>query len=179
MEEDEVVLRTEGLTRTVGQTAIVSDVSTEVRLGDVMAIVGPSGSGKSSFLRLLNRLDEPTSGTVFFHERDYRQIPPGVLRRQVRMVLQAPFLFPGTIAHNIRFGPMQWGTELNDETVESLLCRVGLDGYDARDVSNLSGGESQRVSLARTLANYPEVLVLDEPTSALDEASREGVEELP
>lgn len=94
------------------------------------------------------------------------------------MVLQAPFLFPGTIADNIRFGPMQWGTELNDQIVEALLCRVGLDGYDARDVSNLSGGEAQRVSLARTLANHPEVVLLDEPTSALDEASREAVEEL-
>lgn len=178
MEEGEVVLRTEGLTRTVRQATIVSEVSIEVRLGDVLAVVGPSGSGKSSFLRLLNRLDEPTSGTVFLHERDSRLIPPRDLRRRVGMVLQAPFLFPGTIADNIRFGPRQWGTELSDETVESLLCRVGLDGYAARDVSNLSGGEAQRVSLARTLANEPEVVLLDEPTSALDDASKTGVEEL-
>ena len=95
MQEGEVVLRTEGLSRSVGQAHIVSGVSVEVRIGDVLAVVGPSGSGKSSFLRLLNRLDEPTSGTVFLHERDYQLIPPRELRRRVGMVLQAPFLFPG------------------------------------------------------------------------------------
>jgi putative ABC transport system ATP-binding protein len=144
----------------------------------VIAIVGPSGAGKSSFLRLLNRLDEPTSGTVYLEGEDYRQIEPRELRRRVGMVMQSPYLFPGTVEDNICFGPRQWGEKITQERVQTLLRRVGLEGYQERNVSFLSGGEAQRVSLARTLANSPEVLLLDEPTSALDEAARMGVEEL-
>jgi putative ABC transport system ATP-binding protein len=150
----------------------------EVPRGTVVAIVGPSGSGKSSFLRLLNRLDEPTSGTVYLDGVDYRSLPPQELRRQVGMLMQSPHLFPGTVADNLRFGPQQRGEELPQATVDELLERVGLAGYAGRDVANLSGGEAQRVSLARTLANRPQVLLLDEPTSALDEAMQREVEAL-
>ena len=77
--------------------------------GEVLGIVGASGSGKSSLLRLLNRLDEPTAGTVYLDGTDYRQIPPRELRRRVGMVTQRPFLFPGDVAANLRFGPAQRG----------------------------------------------------------------------
>ena len=149
--------------------AIVNDVSLDVRHGELLGIVGASGSGKSSFLRLLNRLDEPTSGTVFLDGQDYRQLPPRELRRRVGMVTQRPFLFPGDVASNLRFGPLQRGETLPDGEVSALLERVGLPGFATRDVINLSGGEQQRVSLARALANRPRCLLLDEPTSALDE----------
>lgn len=175
---DAAVLRTEHLSRLVGDAAIVNDVSLAVQHGELMGVVGPSGSGKSSFLRLLNRLDEPTSGAVFLEGQDYRQLPPRELRRRVGMVTQRPFLFPGNIACNLRFGPLQRGEGLSDAAVAELLERVGLPGFAARDVVNLSGGEQQRVSLARALANRPEVLLLDEPTSALDEDAKSGVEEL-
>lgn len=82
---------------------MVDNISVEVRAGEVLAVFGPSGSGKSSFLRLLNRLDEPTSGTVFLDDVDYRQIPPRELRRKVGMVTQRPFLFPGTVHDNVAF----------------------------------------------------------------------------
>jgi len=174
----ESVLRTEHLTRVVDDRPLVNDVSIAVDRGDVVAIIGPSGGGKSSLLRLLNRLDEPTSGTVFFEGRDYREIAPRELRRRVGMLLQQPYLFPGSVAENLAFGPAAHGEALAAGRIAELLEQVGLAGYADRDVSRLSGGEAQRVSLARTLANGPEVLLLDEPTSALDEAAQLGVERL-
>lgn len=172
------ILRTEHLTRDVAGHRIVDDISIEVPQGDVLAIVGPSGAGKSSFLRLLNRLDEPTSGTFYVDGRDYREIPPRILRRRLGMVMQTPFLFPGTVAENIRFGPRQQGETLDDEAIARLLEQVSLPGFASRNVANLSGGEAQRVAFARCLANSPEVLLLDEPTSALDDAAKHGIEAL-
>jgi putative ABC transport system ATP-binding protein len=157
---------------------LVDDISIQVYRGQVVAIVGPSGAGKSSFLRLLNRLDEPTSGRVLLDGQDYTLLPPRELRRRVGMVMQTPYLFPGTVGDNVSFGPMQHGETLPDRALERLLDRVGLGGFADRAVNNLSGGEAQRVSLARTLANSPDLLLLDEPTSSLDEASQREVEKL-
>lgn len=170
------VLRTEHLGRAVRDKVLVEDATFEVRTGEVLAIVGPSGSGKSSLLRLLNRLDEPTSGTVYVEGIDYRHIAPRELRRKLGMVNQRPYLFPGTVEDNLQFGPLQRGESLSHDVIEQLLSRVGLKGYASRNVANLSGGEAQRVSVARTLANSPLVLLLDEPTSALDETSKLEVE---
>ncbi len=172
------ILSARGLSREVDGRHLVDDVSLDVDQGQIIAIVGPSGAGKSSFLRLLNRLDEPTAGTVYLEGRDYREIPATELRRRVGMLMQAPNLFPGTVADNLRFGPTQRGETLSLERIAELLDRVGLSGFADRDVGQLSGGEAQRVSLARTLANEPQVLLLDEPTSALDVDSREEVESL-
>lgn len=176
--KDSVLLRIERLGRAVKQKVLVDDANFEARTGEVLTIVGPSGSGKTSLLRLLNRLDEPTNGTVFLEGTDYRHIQPRELRRRLGMVTQRPFLFPGTVAENLRFGPAQRGETLPAAAIDDLLARVGLDGYGTRDVANLSGGEAQRVSVARTLANSPLALLLDEPTSALDEAAKLEVESL-
>jgi putative ABC transport system ATP-binding protein len=173
---DPVILRAEHLGRTVHDKILVQDATFRLKRGEVLAIAGPSGSGKSSLLRLLNRLDEPTSGTVFVEGKDYRSLEPRELRRKLGLVTQRPFLFPGTVAENLQFGPAQRGETLSKEAVEDLLSQVGLKGYAQRDVANLSGGEAQRVSVARTLANTPLVLLLDEPTSALDEVAKLEVE---
>ena len=174
----EALLRAEDLGRIASGKTILSGIAFEVQTGELLGIVGPSGSGKSSLLRLLNRLDEPSTGTVLLDDLDYRQLPPRELRRRIGMVMQRPFLFPGDVATNLRFGPAQRGEALPQDEIASLLERVGLAGFAAQEVSVLSGGEQQRVSLARTLANRPEVLLLDEPTSALDEQSKQGIEEL-
>src|SRR5258708_4906649 len=176
--QDGIILATEHLGRSVGPIAIVSDVSVQVRSGELLAVAGSSGAGKSSFLRLLNRLDEPTSGAVSFEGVDYRKIAARDLGRKVGMVMQGPFLFPGTVADNVRFGPRQRGEILPDGEVDRLLLQVGLPDFAARNIANLSGGEAQRVSLARALANSPKVLLLDEPTSALDDESKSGIEAL-
>lgn len=175
---EEMVLRADHLSRAVKDKTLVADASFEVRAREVLAIAGPSGAGKSSLLRLLNRLDEPTSGTVYLQGTDYRRIAPRELRRQLGMVTQRPYLFPGSVEDNLRFGPAQRGEVLPQDSVEQLLARVGLQGYSERNVAKLSGGEAQRVSLARTLANSPVVLLLDEPTSALDDAAKREVETL-
>jgi putative ABC transport system ATP-binding protein len=175
---NQAILRTEHLSRTVGAVTLVDDVTVRVHAGELLAVVGPSGSGKSSFLRLLNRLDEPTRGAVYFEGVDYREIAPRELRRQIGMVTQKPFLFPGIVADNVSFGPQQRQQVWTAEETDRLLVQVGLSGFGSRKVANLSGGEAQRVALARALANSPKVLLLDEPTSALDEDSKLGIESL-
>lgn len=155
---------------------LVRDVSFELKRGEVIAIVGPSGAGKSTLLRMLNRLDEPTSGSVLLDGQDTREFAPRELRRRVGMVMQRAYLFPGTVAENLAFGPAQLGRAFTADQIAAMLSSVGLEGYESRDALTLSGGEAQRVAILRALANEPEVLLLDEPTSALDAVARESVE---
>ncbi len=162
----------------VSGKALIHDVSFDVAQAEVLAVVGPSGAGKSTLLRLLNRLDEPTRGTVLLNDQDCSQLPPRELRRRVGMVMQRAYLFPGTVAENVVFGPKQHGQSLSRTDIDDLLHQVDLDGYAERSALTLSGGEAQRVAITRALANQPEVLLLDEPTSALDHVSKRGVETL-
>jgi putative ABC transport system ATP-binding protein len=157
---------------------LLKDVGFELERGEVLTVVGPSGSGKSTLLRLINRLDEPTSGTVLLNGMETLTLPPQELRRRIGMVMQRAYLFPGTVADNVAFGPKQHKQTISEQEIEALLAQVGLAGYADRDALTLSGGEAQRVAITRALANQPEVLLLDEPTSALDEAARQGVEAL-
>ena len=161
-----------------GIRPLLRDVSFRLGSGQVLAVVGRSGAGKTTLLRLLNRLDEATHGEVLVHGRDYREFAPTELRRRIGMIMQRPYLFPGSVAMNVRYGPEQHGTVLSTTQIEELLYNVGMPDYSGRDISMLSGGESQRISIARALANAPEVLLLDEPTSALDPDAKRGVERL-
>jgi putative ABC transport system ATP-binding protein len=148
---------------------VLRGLTTEIPEG-ATAVVGPSGSGKSSLLRLLNRLADPDSGRVLLRGRDVREGDVLALRRRVVLVPQLPAPLGETVAEDVRFAAP-------DGDVPSLLERAGLDAsYADRETARLSVGEQQRVMLARALAVGPEVLLLDEPTSALDAAARDAVE---
>ena len=140
----------------------------------ITAIVGPSGSGKTTLLRLCNRLEIPSSGQVRFRGTDVAELDLLEHRRRVVMVFQNAVMFGGTVRDNLTLaGPNE------DEQLVDVLERAELPGnFLDRRSDTLSGGEAQRVSLARTLATHPEVLLMDEPTAALDGAPRLGLERL-
>ena len=151
------------------------DVVAEVPDAGITALVGPSGSGKSTLLRLCNRLEVPTAGRVLLRGRDVATTDPLRLRRQVGMVFQRPTPFPGTVRDNLRVAAPDISDADARETLESAeLPAAFLD----RTATELSGGEAQRVCLARTLLTQPEVLLMDEATSSLDPASRHALERL-
>jgi putative ABC transport system ATP-binding protein len=131
----------------------------------ITTVVGPSGSGKSTLLRLCNRLEVPTSGRISYRGRELSSLDPLELRRQVGMVFQRPVLFAGTVRDNL----VEADGEADGERFTDALERAALDGsFLDRAANELSGGEAQRVCLARTLIADPDVLVMDEPTSSLD-----------
>jgi putative ABC transport system ATP-binding protein len=140
----------------------------------VTAVFGPSGSGKSTLLRMCNRLEVPTSGRVSFRGADVAGLDPLRLRRQVGMCFQRPTPFPGTVADNLRVAD----PEASEAQMQDVLARVALTGsWLDRDATALSGGEAQRMCLARTLIARPEVLLLDEPTSSEDAAAARVIEQ--
>jgi putative ABC transport system ATP-binding protein len=162
---------------------ILDEVSFSVARGELFTVLGPSGSGKSTLLRCIDRLVEPDAGQILLDEQPTTELPVQELRRRVGMVFQTAALFDGTVLDNVLYGPRlvicgRLGPEGlagkpprpgEAEQAAALLARVGLPPeFAARPAQDLSGGEAQRVSIARALANDPEVLLLDEPTSALD-----------
>lgn len=148
-----------------GGTDVLCDVTLDVPDHGITVVVGASGSGKSTLLRLGNRLEVPDTGTIRFRGADLATLDPLAHRRRVAMVFQAPTRFPGTVAANVR----AVAPDLADDDVAARLHQVGLDPAVAdRAADALSGGEAQRMVLARALTTGPEVLLADEPTSALD-----------
>jgi len=148
---------------------ILDDISVDVERGSALTLVGPSGSGKSSLLRCLNRLEEPTAGVVRFCGRPIIQLDPRELRRRAALVQQAPVLFEGTVRDNLMVHAPSAALDASGSRLREALTEVGLDlALLERDAVMLSGGERQRVTIARALLRDPQVLLLDEPTSALD-----------
>lgn len=161
-----------------GGLPILKNVSLEIAAGKITSLIGPSGSGKSTLLRCLNRLWEPPPETIFLDGIDITSLDVLALRRRVGMLFQTAALFVGTISDNVAYGPKLGNVDLSPDRVAELLKMANLPPEIApKSADTLSGGQTQRVALARTLANEPEVLLLDEPTSALDPAATLKVEE--
>lgn len=158
-------------------TDAVSGVSLAIARGEFVALVGASGSGKSTLLKTVNRLVEPTSGTVRFDGEPIANLPLAALRHRIGYVFQSIGLFPHmTVSENIAIGPRLVGEKLAARRVEELLELVDLDpAMGARMPDELSGGQRQRVGVARALANEPQVLLMDEPFGALDPVTRDAL----
>jgi putative ABC transport system ATP-binding protein len=151
---------------------VVDGANVTLESATMLTIQGGSGSGKSTLLRAMATLIPIASGLVLFEGREVHAVGIGDYRRRVAYVPQAPRMFDGTVADNLRAGPRFHGESLSDADVVALVKRVGLAAELVERVANdLSGGERLRVALARALANQPRVLLVDEPTSALDPAS--------
>ena len=159
------------LANSIGSNYLLKDVSFEVFQGDRIAIIGPSGAGKTSLLRLLNRLSEPSQGTIYLEERDYRNIPPIELRRQVMLVAQEPKLLGMTVKEALAYPLVLQGMkqpEINQRVISWMQQLHVPEEWLERTEIQLSGGQRQLVAIARAFVIQPKILLLDEPTSALD-----------
>ena len=172
--DSDVILRVEGLKKAFGDHVVLENINTTVKKGEVIAIIGPSGCRKSTFLRSLNLLETPTEGHIYFHGTDItdKNVNINQLREKIGMVFQHFNLFPNmTVKKNIMLAPVQLKlmseSEAEKRAVE-LLERVGLAEKADAYPDMLSGGQKQRVAIARAMAMNPDVMLFDEPTSALD-----------
>ena len=142
--------------------------------GEITAIVGKSGSGKSSLLRLLNKLNSPTAGTIKYDGQDLAAIDSISLRRQVSMLMQNPTMFPGTVRDNLVAGlRFQGRPAANDEQLQGILDELQMNVVLDQDAQLLSGGEKQRLAIGRLILLDPPVWLLDEPSSALDRTTED------
>ena len=174
MTTNEVLIKVENLQKTFGDNQVLKDVNAEIHKGDVMVVIGASGSGKSTFLRCLNLLEEPTGGRILFEGTDITdsKVNINLHRQKMGMVFQQFNLFPHmTILKNMIIGPMKLLKMSKEEATKeamTLLERVGLADRANDYPSQLSGGQKQRVAIVRALCMKPDVMLFDEPTSALD-----------
>ncbi|HEX6247330.1 MAG TPA: ABC transporter ATP-binding protein [Nocardioidaceae bacterium] len=177
------MIRLSGISKTYPDgTVAVQDLDLDVPRGAVVCLVGPSGCGKSTTLKMVNRLIEPTSGTITVDGRDVTHGDPVELRRHIGYVIQQVGLFPHqTIRTNVSTVPslLGWDRKKAAARAEELLALVGLDPdtYGGRYPHQLSGGERQRVGVARALAADPPVLLMDEPFGAVDPINRANLQE--
>lgn len=171
---ENALIQVQDLKKSFGTQVVLDGITTEIDQGEVVAIIGPSGCGKYTFLRSLNLLEEPTSGTILFEGTDItdKSVDINKMRQKIGMVFQQFNLFPNyTIQNNITLAPVKLGLMTQQEAekkAKELLERVGLPERANDYPSQLSGGQKQRIAIARALAMNPDVMLFDEPTSALD-----------
>lgn len=158
---------------------IIKNITGSFYEGTITSLVGPSGAGKSTLLKLCNGLLSPDSGGIYIKDKDINTYEPVELRRIVGIALQNAPMVNGTVFQNLALPMTLQGKKLEEKTAKDLLDDVGLDEQFLQgDVRDLSGGQRQKVSIARTLVNHPKIMLLDEITSALDLVSKAEIEEL-
>ncbi|ANE36226.1 amino acid ABC transporter, ATP-binding protein [Campylobacter iguaniorum] len=168
------MIKIENLTKNYGDLKVLNSISTHITKSEVVAIIGPSGGGKSTFLRCINRLEEPTSGHIFINGKDIldKKTDINQIRQKVSMVFQHFNLFANkTVLENLTLAPVQTGIcdlKTAKEIAFELLEKVGLKDKAGAYPHKLSGGQKQRIAIARSLALKPDIILFDEPTSALD-----------
>lgn len=179
MENDKDLLKIENLVLKIGNTEILKNISFSVAKREIIALLGPSGSGKSSLLKTINMLNTASSGSIHYHGKDTGEIVPMDLRKKIGYVLQRATLFGNSVLDNLKY-PCEIQKKVFDmDMVEFYLGKVNLKpDILEKKPSELSGGEQQRISLIRTLLMKPEIILLDEVTSALDEENTKLIEEL-
>ncbi|MEX2948933.1 ATP-binding cassette domain-containing protein [Staphylococcus warneri] len=174
-----MLLEIEHLTYEADHRTILKDINFKVDKGDTIAIIGPSGSGKSTLLKQLNHLIEPTSGTLYLNGKPYHDYTPESIRMKVSYLMQQSEMIGTTIEDNMKFPSEARNQAFDKDKALNLLEKVGLGDYDlSAETEHMSGGEKQRITIARQLMFDPEVLLLDESTSALDTHNKERVEDI-
>lgn len=174
MTTNDILIKVENLQKSFGDNDVLKGLNAEINKGDVMVVIGASGSGKSTFLRCLNLLEEPTGGSIIFGGTDItdKSVDINVHRQKMGMVFQQFNLFPHmTVLKNMTLAPMKLMGKSKEEAESEamkLLERVGLADRADSYPSQLSGGQKQRIAIVRALCMNPEVMLFDEPTSALD-----------
>ena len=174
MSDNQVLIRVEDLHKSFGSLQVLQGVTEQVEKGEVVSIIGPSGGGKSTFLRCLNLLEVPTSGHIYFEGVDItdKNVNINLHRQKMGMVFQHFNVFNNlTVSKNITLAPVLLGKKTQkeaDEMAKELLARVGISEKWDQYPKKLSGGQKQRLAIVRALAMEPDVMLFDEPTSALD-----------
>lgn len=163
----------------VNQTDIIREVSGGFPAGQITALIGPSGAGKTTLLKLCNGLISPTEGRIYIDGKWIEEQSPVSVRRHVGIVLQSSPMVQGTVRENLALPLHLRGKTLSDDQAKAIMEQVGLPlSILSRDTRELSGGQKQKVSIARTLLNQSKILLLDEITASLDPASLQDIEEL-
>ncbi len=174
------LLELKGLNKSYGQARVLNDIDLTVKRGEILALIGPTGSGKTTLLRLIDLIEPPTSGNIIFDGILVTALPEKEklkARRRMAMVFQKPVMFKANVRDNVSYGIKIRGKN-EEKKVRRALEAVGLLGYESRDANTLSGGEMQRIALARSLVLEPELLLLDEPTANLDPKSAASIDRI-